>query len=134
MKSGPVRISVAERKILIALTYYVILVVFALTSFTLDARNANKFYQQLFSYYSCEVGGHSDLEMPACDRSQFRQHNSPVIDTITDALFYLAPVVNLIYALNISALRRRFEMYCRWKKTDRGVQMQNTTNQYSTAS
>ena len=61
VKSGPVRIGVAQRKILIALTYFVILAVFALTSFTLAARNANKFYQQLFNYYSCEVGGHSDL-------------------------------------------------------------------------
>ena len=129
MKSGPARVGVAERKILIALTYYVILVVLALTSYTLASRNVKNFYQQLFGHFSCKVGGHSDLEMPACDRNQFRQHRNPVIDTFSGALYYMVPVVNLIYAVDISALRSKFRMYCRGKKIDHDIQKkQNTTS------
>ena len=82
--NSAIRIGTPERKILIALTYHVILAMFSLTSFTIVTRNEEKFFQQLFSYFSCEVGGHNP-EMP-CDRNQFRQITNPEIAAVSNAL------------------------------------------------
>ena len=124
--NSAIRIGTPERKILIALTYYVILVTFSLTSFTIETRNEEKFFQQLFSYFSCEVGGHNP-EMP-CNRNQFRQITNPQIAAVSNALLSLFPAINLVYALDIMSLRSRIKMCCKKRKMDTQNSMHTATD------
>ena len=106
MKSAKVGLSTPERKILIILTYYVVLSVFSLTAFTINSINATNFISSLFRYFACEESGYNS-EMP-CDRSQFTQFGYPGITAVAGILFSLFPVVNLVYVVNITELRKKW--------------------------
>ena len=114
--SMPFQIGTPERKILVSLSYYVLLVIFSLTSFTFAARNVGAFGTQLISYFSCETNGHNP-EMP-CDRDLFRQFSEPGLATVASALLALFPILNLVYALNIEELKEKW-WRCRGKKPAR---------------
>ena len=92
-----------ERKILIVLIYYMVLLVTALTALTLLTRDSQQFSTQLLGYFACEAFGHNP-EMP-CDPNTFRQYAHPEISAV--ALIFVAqfPTINLVYVVNIKELR-----------------------------
>ena len=109
----PFQVGTPERKILISLSYYVVLVAFSLTSFTIAARNSELFLTLLLTYFSCERNGH-DPEMP-CYRNTFQQLSNAELAAIASALIALFPVMSLVYALNVKELREKCKM-CHGKK------------------
>ena len=91
-----------------ALSYYILVTVFSLTSFTLATRNSGPFVMQLQAYFACEGRGH-DPDNP-CDRNNFRQLAYPGVATTSFILLDLFPVVNLLYVLNIRELKDKCKM------------------------
>lgn len=108
----PIAIGTAERKILFALCYYLVLSVFALTSFTLGTRNGGTFAEQLFNHFACERNGQDPENPNLCDRNDFRQLSNPEVTAVVFILLSLFPVVNLVYALNVMELMEKCNM-CR---------------------
>ena len=100
------KIGTAERKILISFSYYVLLAVVALTSFTIATRNSEPFAEQLSHYFVCEGKG-NDPNNP-CDRNTFLQLAIPWLSVIAFILIFLLPAINLVYVLNIKELKEKF--------------------------
>ena len=98
-----IKIGTAEKKILMALSYYVLVTVFSLMSFTLTTRNSGPFVMQLQAYFACEGRGR-DPDNP-CDRNNFQQLAYPGVATTSNVLLGLFPAVNLLYVLNIRELK-----------------------------
>ena len=104
---GVFKFGTAERKILIIFCYYILLVVVALTSFTLNTRNSEPFLEALINYFFCEGRG-NDPNNP-CDRNTFHQYSNPELTTISFVLINIFPVINLVYALNIKEMKEKFK-------------------------
>ena len=102
------QIGTAERKILIAFCYYILLAAVALTSFTVELRNSELFVEELLNYFACEGKG-NDPNNP-CDRNTFRQLAIPWLTVVSLVLIFLLPAVNLVYVLNIKELKEKFNV------------------------
>lgn len=87
------------------LSYYVLLLIIALTALTLTIRDAPQFATQLFAYFACEALGHNP-EMP-CDPNTFRQHTHHEISTVALIFVTLFPAINLVYIINVGELREK---------------------------
>lgn len=82
------------------------LVVIALTSFTLSTRNSELSIGSLLRYFTCEQNGH-DPNNP-CDISQFRRLAYPWVTAAAFVLINLFPLANLNYVLNVKELKEKW--------------------------
>ena len=107
MSKASTMIGSAERKLLIILCYYVLLVVISLTGFTVSLRSSGLYIGALLEYMQCEATG-VDPENP-CSRASFEEQTYPGLSTLAYVLLWIFPAVNLIFAVNISELKENFK-------------------------
>ena len=100
----------AERKVLIILCYYVLVVVIALIAFSATTRNDVEFAAAVADYWRRELTG-VDPENP-CDelRLSLERLLVPVLTSCTYILAGISPAVNLVFVVNISELKQKFKI------------------------
>ena len=108
-----------ERKILIALCFYVLLMIFAIPSFTLSTRISGLFGTQLVNYFLCEEQGVDPNNPGLCDEfiDAFRKFAYPQLTATALFLLHLFPAVFLIYTINFEELKEKLMNFR--KKRDR---------------
>ena len=98
----------AERKILIILCYYVLVVVIALIAFTAITRTVGQFAAAVADYWRCELTG-VDPENPCNElRASLEGLQFPVLTSCSYVLLGISPAVNLVFVVNISELKQKF--------------------------
>lgn len=103
-KKGCFKIGSGEKKILIVLLYYALLVEFSLMAFTLGARNLTQFRTAVVTNFVCESQGYNP-EAP-CDRSQLESLKYPGINVLAYSLLLLFPVINFTYVIKFRVLKK----------------------------
>ena len=95
-----------EVKVFILLCYYVVLGVVVVTSYTSTAGDAtvNSFSVELARYFLCEITGVTPGKV--CSRQGFEPFINPAFSIAGYMLAGLYPLVNLIFAINLSDLWR----------------------------
>ena len=128
-KSKLLRLSTAQKKILVSLCYYVVMAVVSITSYTISLRNADPFATHLRNYFSCEAPGHNPDAL--CDRSPFRQLANPEISTIGHILLALIPLANLVYVLNARDVKVVCGVCCRKRRKSKTKAVSGSSNMKS---
>lgn len=107
----PFKISIAERKVLIVLCYFVLLVVVSLTALAVTIRNSGKFGTTLIEYWQCEATGVDPGKQ--CDRlyALFEELGPPAMIGISNLLYLILPLVNLIFVINVTELKQKFKTW-----------------------
>ena len=119
------KLGTPEKKILVTLFYYVVLAAFALSRYTVEVRDSERFENKLTEFFSCELRGYD----PKCNqyRDDFRELRYPILSTLSLVLITLCPAINLVYAVNIQELNKKFQscsMVKRiWPHKDSGTAM-----------
>jgi len=113
--------SVPEVKILLLLSYFIILGVVSLVNFTFSINDLNPFLDDLFRYFVCELGGDSPL--CADIRQEFESHLKPGLNSTTFVLLALITWVHLLFAIQIQDVKKLIQRillhYCAYfKKSD----------------
>lgn len=93
-----------EKKIIIVLLYYALLIVIALTAFTLAMRNVDFFRDELGRHFACEARGFNP-DSP-CDRERFESTRHPVASLLAYILLLLFPVINFTFVINFRETRK----------------------------
>ena len=96
--------SIPEVKILLLLSYFIIVGVVSLVNFSFSTINLNPFFDDLFKYFVCELGGDSSL--CADIRQEFETHLMPGLNIITFVLLALLTWVQLLYAIKIQDVKK----------------------------
>ena len=100
--------SIAELKIFITLLYYMI--VLASTLALSSVGNVGTlFSDELFRYFSCEATG--IVPGKVCDRT-FQTLSTEIPVNLALVLLGLFPVVNLVYVLNLTKIKRWLSRQC----------------------
>ena len=94
----------AEIRVLIVFCYCTVFGIGALTALNRASYVLQEYSDELNAYFVCESVGTTSSSM--CDRSGFERLNNPELATIGYFLFGVYPVVNLVYVIHISALKR----------------------------
>ena len=100
---------IPERKLLLALCFYVVLMIFAVPSFMLDIRSAEPFEQHLRSYFLCEEQGVNPNNPGLCIefRDDFRKFAYPELAATSYILLNSFPTVFLVYTLNFMEIKKK---------------------------
>ena len=106
---NPFSIGAAEKKLLIVLSYYLVIFVLGFLAFTLTKRSEVLLQEKLQRYFMCESQGHNP-DNP-CDRSQFEQLNYSTAITLSLSILLLAPVVNFVFIFNIRLLKEKLTTF-----------------------
>lgn len=107
---NPYKIGTAERKILIVFVYYIILVVIALTAFTLTIRDEEEFSSAVLRYFECESKG-VDPDNP-CDPSSYIKLLHIALTSLSYILLGLFPMVNFIFVISVRELKQYMRKQC----------------------
>ena len=99
-------ISTAEKKILIALCYYVIFAVFMLVYFGLFTADTDLFIKTLEAYFHCEALGHLLNQTSQCDPKEYQQYIYPELATTTYFLMGFITTANLTFVINWSTVAK----------------------------
>lgn len=124
------KLGVPEKKILVTLFYYVLMTVFALSRYTVEVRDSERFKSKLTAFFSCELSGYD----PKCDqyRDDFRELRYPILSTLSLVLITLFPAVHLVYAVNIRELKEKLHsctMVMRhWSRKSSGTASTNASS------
>ncbi len=102
------RMSTAEKKILIVFCYYILLGVIALTAFTLSVKDNEIVAHEYETYFLCESKGIDPNNPDECDRSGFEQYQTTGLTVCGYILVGIFPAVNLIFVVNIKELKGFF--------------------------
>ena len=91
------KLGTPERKILITLCFYVVLMVFAVPALTLYSRVSGLYAEGLTKYFLCEEQGVDPNNPGVCDefRDVFRKYSYPELTTPSFVLINVFPVVFL---------------------------------------
>lgn len=116
-KKGCFKIGSGEKKILIVLLYYAILVEFALMAFTLGTRNISSFRTAVFINFICESFGYNP-DAP-CDRSLIDSLKYPGVNLVAYLMLELFPVINFTYVIKFRVLKKWFCRYVLRRGEDR---------------
>ena len=102
-----INFSVPEVKILILLSFFIILGTLSLVNFTISLKNANPFLDDVFRYFSCQLGGFN----PMCEdiRQHFRKHLKPELNGATYFTVGLIPWVYLLFTIQVENVKRLFQ-------------------------
>lgn len=95
-----------EKKIMIVLVYYSMLVEFALMAFSLATRNVNQFRTAVTLHFLCESRGHNPAN--PCDRTQLEELKYPGVNLIAYVMLVLFPAISFTYVINFRKLKRWF--------------------------
>ena len=110
MKKSHFKIGTPERKILIALCFYALLMILGIPAFTVGARVGKLFGERLTNYFICEAQGVDPNNPGLCDEliDDFRTFTYP--ELFISALFLMGffPVVFLIYTMNFEDLKAKW--------------------------
>ena len=111
MKPHPFKISIAERKVLIVLCYFVLLVVVSLTALAITVRNSGQYAVTLVEYWQCEATGFDPEKQ--CDRlyALFEELGPPALIAISNLLYLILPLVNLVFVINVTELKQKFKTW-----------------------
>lgn len=100
------KISKAERKILIVFCYYVVLSVLSLVSFTISTRNDVIIVQQIEEYFICELNHPSE----PCPRT-FEDLQYLYLSAVAFVLLSIFPLIFLIVMVNFQELKEKFSSH-----------------------
>ena len=100
------KIGSGEKKIMIMLVYYAILVEFSLMAFTLATRNVKQFRAAITWHFLCESRGHDPAN--PCDRTQLEGLKYPGVSLVAYIMLVLFPTINFTYIINFRKLKRWF--------------------------
>lgn len=103
-KKGCFNIGSGEKKIIIVLLYYVLLVEFSLLAFTLSTSRISQFRTSVQINFFCESRGFNP-DAP-CDRSQLDSYKFPEVNLIAYMLLELFPVINFTYVIKFRTLKK----------------------------
>ena len=95
-----IKIGMAEKKLLVALFYYVILTMTWTIGAALVARDYTKGTEAILKHFLCQLRGHDPVN--PCSLSELnRLQINDVLYTLTHILFSLFPVVNIVEKMEI---------------------------------
>ena len=96
--------SVPEVKILILLSYFIVLGIMTLVNFSVTIKEADPFLDDLFRYFTCQLGGFN----PECEdiRRQFEKHLKPGLSGANYLLVGLITWVNLLFTIQVEDVKR----------------------------
>lgn len=99
-----------ERKILIALCFYALLLIFAIPALMLATRISSLFSDALVEYFTCEAAGVDPNNPELCDEliGNFRAFSNPELTAVAFVLIGLFPIVFLIYTVNFEELQKKW--------------------------
>lgn len=100
---SPIKLGTAEKKVLIVFIYYVLLGVTALAAFSLNSRVSNDFVDSLMIYFACEGTTPGNCEKA---KSTVSKNSFSYLTDIVYMLLALFPLVNLVYVVHFSDLRK----------------------------
>ena len=104
MSTRRISLGSGEKKIIIVLLYYVLLVEFALMAFTLTVRNVGDFRAAVVAHFRCEATGFNPDD--PCDRSSFEDIRYPSVSLLAYMLLLLFPVINFTFVINFRGARK----------------------------
>ena len=92
------KIGAQEKKLFVIFVYILLLGAVALTSFTINTRNAQETTQRIFEYFLCEENGVNSR----CDteRNSLENEKHPWLSAFSYVLIGLFPVIFLMYFVN----------------------------------
>lgn len=99
-----------EKKILLALCYYVLVMLLAIPAFMLETRRAELFEAELRNYFLCEEQGVNPANPGLCDkfRDSYRALSTPELSTVAFILLNLIPTVILIYTVDFMESKEKW--------------------------
>ena len=99
-----INFSVPEVKILILLSYFIVFGIMTLVNFSVSINEANPFLDDLFRYFTCQLGGLN----PVCEdiRRQFERHLKPELNATTYLLIGLITWVYLLFAIQAQQAKK----------------------------
>ena len=102
-----INFSVPEVKILILLSYYMIMGTLSLANFTVSIKNASLFLDDVFRYFACQEGGFD----PMCEdiRQQFEKHLKPGLNGATYFTVAMIPWVYLLFIIQAENVKGLFQ-------------------------
>jgi hypothetical protein len=103
-KKGCFKIGAGEKKILIVLLYYVLLVEFSLMAFTLATTRIQQFRTAVKLNFFCESPGFNP-DAP-CDRTLIDDLKFPEVNLLAYMLLELFPVINFIYVIKFRVVKK----------------------------
>ena len=98
-KKSSLVISIAEKKNLIALCYYVIFDVIMLVYFGFHIANSDLFIEALETYFRCQALGHPPNETSQCDPKEYQQYTHPELATTAHVLNAFVTTANLTFVI-----------------------------------
>ena len=99
-KSISLIINTAEKKILIALCYYVIFAEVMLVYFGVSTADTDLFIEALGTYFHCEALGHLPNQTSQCDPKEYQQYTYPELAATTHFLNAFVTTANLTFVIN----------------------------------
>ena len=96
-------LSIPEVKVLLLLSYFIVVGIFSLVTFSVVLVNREPFLDDLFRYFICELTGDS----PLCENIQeeFESHLHPGLYNTTFVLLALLTWVHLLYAIKLQDIK-----------------------------
>ena len=108
-------ISTAEKKILIALCYYVIFAILMFMYSTFTIADVDLLVVALETYFRCEALGHLPNQTSQCDPKEYQQYTHPELAATTYFIFGFITTANLTFVINWSTVTK-FCSQCYHKK------------------
>ena len=99
-------ISTAEKKILIALCYYVIVALITLVYFGTYTANSDLFIEALETYFRCQALGHLPNQTSQCDPKEYQQYIYPGLAATTFLLMGFLSTANLSFVIKWSHITK----------------------------
>lgn len=120
----------AEAKVLVIITYHLILGVAVLTIFTNSILEVAGYTTSAFEYFRCENNGVSSNGTSMCtrERSDVEGQVNPIPTTIAFVLLGLYPMINLVYTINVKELRAHGMLVCMERKVLQVAPLDNRGN------
>lgn len=101
------QIGTAEKKLLVALCYYMLVTALTQVTYVLTLKDFPTFVMNIFSYFICEKKGY-DPDCP-CSRSEFERFNYPTLTAFAYVTLALFPMCLLVFIVNIQELKNFFK-------------------------
>ena len=124
-KKKGVIISTAEKKILIALCYYVVFTVVMLVHFGVYTAESDLFIEALETYFRCQALGHLPNETSQCDPKEYQQYIYPGLQGATFLLMGFLTTANLTFVMKWSAITKFCSRYYHKKEKSSNVMPPN---------
>ncbi len=99
---SPFSFGVAEKKLVIIFTYFIVIQVIGFIVYSLSQRDASQLTQELGKYLACELNGHNSSD--PCDRTAFETFQHPTASILSYRLLLLTPLVNMVYVVDFRFL------------------------------